>query len=126
MNEYTFSLPYPPSVNHYWRTAKGVTYISKEGRVFREKVRKIITDLKLNIHLTSRLKVTLYVAPPDRRKRDIDNTLKASLDALSHAGFWLDDCQIDDLRVVRCEVVKGGSCVVKVRELDGCMRLSDI
>lgn len=126
MNEYSFSLPYPPSVNHYWRTAKGVTYISKEGRDFREKVRKIIIDLRLNIHLTSRLKVTCYIAPPDRRRRDIDNCLKATLDALSHAGFWLDDCQIDDLRVVRCEVVKGGACVVKVREIDGVKKIDEV
>ena len=126
MNEYTFSLPYPPSVNHYWRPSKNGVYISKEGRLFREHVRQVIVNLKLNIHLTSRLKVTFYVSPPDNRRRDIDNCLKASLDALSHAGFWLDDCQIDDLRVVRCEVVKGGGCVVKVRELDGCMKLSDI
>ncbi|MEY4713325.1 MAG: hypothetical protein RIS88_2775 [Pseudomonadota bacterium] len=38
---------------------------------------------------------------PDRRRRDLDNTLKATQDAMTHAGIWDDDSQIDDLRIVR-------------------------
>jgi len=35
-------LPYPPSVNHYWRhTRQGRHYISKAGREFRQKVLNI-------------------------------------------------------------------------------------
>lgn len=60
--------------------------------------------------------ISLY--PPDRRKRDIDNVLKALLDALQHAGCYEDDSQLDDLRIVRCEVRKGGSCVVVITPIE--------
>ena len=33
-----FDLPYPPSVNHYWRQFRGRMVISKEGRTFRKNV----------------------------------------------------------------------------------------
>ena len=33
---------------------------------------------------------------PDKRVRDLDNLLKAPLDALTRAGFWVDDSQIAD------------------------------
>ena len=56
--------------------------------------------------------------PPDRRKRDLDNVLKALLDALQHAGCYDDDSQLDDIRIVRCEVRKGGSCVVVITPIE--------
>jgi crossover junction endodeoxyribonuclease RusA len=58
------------------------------------------------------LKVKVYLYPPDRRKRDIDNNMKSLLDAMEHAGVYENDSQIDDLHIIRCEVVKGGACKV--------------
>lgn len=51
--------------------------------------------------LTGRLKVTFVLVPPTAHRRDLDNHLKAAQDALTHAGFWRDDGQVDDLRIVR-------------------------
>jgi len=56
--------------------------------------------------------------PPDRRKRDVDNILKALLDALTHAGVYEDDSFIDDLRVVRGAVIKGGYCRVVLSQIE--------
>jgi len=53
---------------------------------------------------------------PDRRKRDIDNTLKALLDALTHAGVWLDDSQVVDLRIRKSPTL-GGFVSVIIEEL---------
>ena len=50
---------------------------------------------------------------PDRRKRDLDNILKALLDALTHAGVWADDSQIVDLRIRKAPTI-GGMCKVLV------------
>lgn len=90
-------LPYPPSVNHYWRTAKGHTFISREGKSYREAV---VWKLKGVKPIEGRVKVVIDVYPPDRRKRDLDNINKALLDAIKHGGVLIDDSQIKDLRLV--------------------------
>jgi crossover junction endodeoxyribonuclease RusA len=41
---------------------------------------------------------------PDRRRRDLDNLLKAVQDALAHAGVYDDDSQIVDLRIRRAGI----------------------
>jgi crossover junction endodeoxyribonuclease RusA len=67
--------------------------------------------------LTGRLAVEVTLFPPDRRRRDVDNALKAMLDSVGNGGAYLDDSQIDDLRVVRGEVVEGGSALIEIREI---------
>ncbi len=57
------------------------------------------------------------VYPPDRRRRDLDNVLKALLDSLAHAKVYEDDSQIDVLVVDRKEVCGKGYVVVNVEEL---------
>jgi crossover junction endodeoxyribonuclease RusA len=47
----------------------------------------------------------------------LDNVPKAVFDALTHAGVWQDDSQIDDMRVTRCNVFKGGAVRVSVQEV---------
>lgn len=44
---------------------------------------------------------------PDRRRRDLDNILKALFDALTHAGLWLDDSQIDFISISRGRTLAG-------------------
>lgn len=116
MNEYTFNLPYPPSCNRYYRHARGVNYISKEGKEYREQVKDIIELLNLDISLQCRLSITVYIAPPDSRRRDIDNVGKALFDAITYSGFWADDSQVDAMKFVRCRKVNGGRLFIKVRE----------
>lgn len=97
-------LPYPPSVNHYWRHSRGRHYISDEGKEYRRHVAMLFIgeqDEHKHTTFTGRLAVTVTVYPPDKRRRDLDNTQKALLDALAFAGVYEDDSQIDDLRVVR-------------------------
>jgi crossover junction endodeoxyribonuclease RusA len=48
--------------------------------------------------------VTIDAYPPDRRRRDLDNVLKAALDALTHCGIWADDSQVAELRIRRMPV----------------------
>lgn len=117
MNEYTFSLPYPPSANRYYRHSRGFNYISKEGKEYREKVKDLIKLINLKINLKCRVSITVYIAPPDNRRRDIDNIGKALFDALTYSGFWADDSQVDAMKFVRCRKVKAGRLFIKVREL---------
>jgi crossover junction endodeoxyribonuclease RusA len=60
--------------------------------------------------------VKLY--PPDRRTRDLDNAGKAIFDSLKHAGVYVDDEQIDDLRFLRREVRKPGIVMVTLETIN--------
>ncbi len=111
-------LPYPPTVNSYWRTnyKAGKTYISKKSKEFQSKV-FIACMGYLLIKGKVRVEVDLY--PPDRRKRDIDNPMKALLDALTKAKIIEDDSFIDQLKITRKEIVKQGKTVVRIFQLEG-------
>jgi len=106
-------LPYPPSVNRYYRTYQGRMLISREGRQYRSDVQLALLGSPT---VAGRCSVEIHVWPPDRRKRDLDNVLKATLDALEHAGAIEDDGLIDELRIVREEPLPAGRLVVEIRE----------
>lgn len=125
------ALPFPPSVNAYYRSVanpkrKGqvMVLISKKGREYRKAVANAVRlqwpQLPIRA-LTGRLSVTVFLSPPDKRKRDIDNYHKALFDALTHAGVWEDDSQIDDKFTVRCVPVKGGAVGLEIRSTDGAI-----
>lgn len=113
MADVTLLLPFPPSVNHYWRTFRGRMLISAKGRAYRDEVAAVLLEHG-KPSFAGRLHVEINAHPPDRRKRDLDNLPKAVLDALTHGGLWDDDEQIDDLHVRRCGVVNGGEIVIRV------------
>jgi Holliday junction resolvase RusA-like endonuclease len=109
-------LPYPPSINHYWRRVGAKTLISREGRRFRERVVGILAARRTP-PLTGPLAVEVEVYPPDYRRRDIDNVQKALLDALQHGGAYVDDSQIVRLVISKCPPESGGRTVVRIRNI---------
>ena len=117
-------IPYPPSVNTYWRAVKGRVIMSKKGREYRDAVYCAVTsafesdDVDDPRPLLGRLKVKIIATMPDKRRRDIDNINKAALDALGYAGIYGDDEQIDDLHVIRGEVMKPGCLEVHIEEIE--------
>ena len=117
---YTLRLPWPPSINSYYGTTRsGQRFIGAKGKAFREIVVESLREIPENSGtLTGRLRLVVECHVPDRRKRDLDNVLKALLDAMTHAGVYQDDCLIDDLRVIRHPVAKGGKVIVYVSELE--------
>ncbi len=111
----TFELPFPPSVNHYWRRVGPRTLISRGGRRYRQDVTRRLRSRSV-LTLRGRLHVHVIACPPDRRRRDLDNLQKALLDAMQHGGAYLDDSQIDRLDVERGPVVRGGKVIVTITE----------
>ena len=115
----TITLPWPPSVNRYWRHPStgrlaGRHLISSDGRKYREQV-AAMTMLQTNAHYAGSLIVDITANRPDNRRRDLDNLLKAILDSLTHAGIWGDDSQIIDLRIKWGEkVVPDGSVEIYI------------
>jgi len=63
---------------------------------------------------SGRLGLVIAAYPPDRRKRDLDNLLKATLDALVFAKVIKDDGDIDELGIARREVMPGGRLVLRL------------
>lgn len=108
-------LPFPPSVNHYYRRVGPRTLISREGRRFREKVCALLAVAGVR-PLTGTLRVEIDVYPPDRRRRDLDNLQKGLLDALEHGGAYRDDSQIVKLAITKCECARGGRTVVRLEQ----------
>lgn len=93
----TINVPFPPSVNHYWRHSRGMHFISAEGKRFRTAVVAEVLNTfgrSKRIPLDGPLGLRIEIRAPDNRRRDLDNTLKALLDGLGHAGLYHDDSQI--------------------------------
>ena len=109
------TMPWPPSVNRYWRTFQGRMIISAEGRSYRKAVADQVLIQRGAKHYEGKLRVVIEAWRPDKRKRDLDNLLKAVLDSLTHAGVWADDGLIVDLRIYWADSI-GGMLKVKVSE----------
>jgi crossover junction endodeoxyribonuclease RusA len=111
------TLPWPPSVNTYWRNFDGRMIISARGRDYRETVGDQMTLQKMVKHFKGQLKVEIEAFRPDKRRRDLDNLLKATLDGLAHAGVYEDDSQIVDLRIYWAKNI-GGMLKIKIEEIE--------
>lgn len=111
------ALPFPPAVNNITAVVRGRKITSKRGRQYREAAVSAIHAQYRGAPLAGRLAVTLVLIPPCRRKRDIDNYSKACLDAITAAGVWLDDEQVDQLTIIRGDQARGGGCRVEIVEI---------
>jgi len=119
-------LPWPPSVNHYWRFGNGRFFISTEGKRYK----MIVTGMMLQRGVKpfeGQVAVTIDLHPPDRRTRDIDNANKALLDSLvtrhGLAGLYNDDSQVKRLEATMhdYDAANAGNVVVTVRPWPGAI-----
>ena len=106
-------LPYPPTVNTYWRANGHRRYISPAGVAFTQEVSLIVKNQKPKTFGDKQVAVSVMIHPRSKRKFDLDNTLKAILDALMKAGMYDDDSQIEYIEIARGEAVDGGKAVVQ-------------
>lgn len=121
------TLPFPPSVNGYWRSpnkgaSRGRTLVSERGRAFQaEAIAQVLEQLRRRpkpISVDIAVEVLFY--PPTRAKRDLDNYFKALFDAMTKAGVWLDDRQIKRIVAEWGPVTKGGKVELKISEVASC------
>lgn len=126
-------LPWPPSVNHYWKPrarlpsikelvsapkdpralyhwlskrVRGYKYMPKEAERWREEVVTIVRP-KINTGLRGQLHCRLELFPPNSRC-DFDNYNKPIFDALEHAGVYQNDRQIRACLIRMRPIVPGG------------------
>ncbi len=108
-------LPYPPSVNHYYRHVGRRTLISREGRRYRERVAAVLAAAGIR-PIDGRIELRIEVYPPDRRRRDLDNLQKALWDAIQHGGAYHDDSQVKKVTAEMFDPVPGGRVIVRIQE----------
>lgn len=124
----SFWLPWPPTVNTYWRhiilggkhkKARAQVLLSESGREFRTKACTTMNIQRVpRGALKGRLAVYAVAYPPDRRQRDLDNLWKGVLDSLKHNGVIVDDGDIDDLHIVRGAVTPKGKIELRISEIE--------
>jgi crossover junction endodeoxyribonuclease RusA len=121
MRPYSLSLPWPPSVNHYWIRQRQGFRVSDEGQAFRFAVSSIHRRGHVII---DPVRVLLEFTQPDRRRRDLDNLAKCVLDALTKASVWMDDSQVHDLRMRWIDVPPAG-CRVTIESMAAAHHRND-
>ena len=111
-------IPWPPSVNNYYRPYMGRIVLSREARKYHNYVLKLALierwqkKYSLGVQLCA---VCLKAYPPSKGPHDVDNILKVILDLLQKSGVINNDRQIDTLFVARRKPDRGNPRV--------CLRL---
>ncbi len=109
-------------MNHYYRRDRnGNLYVGPVGMAYREAVAACLIGCRTIDAKDIALHAEIF--PPDKRRRDLDNTQKALLDALQHGGAIADDYHIAWLLIEREEVIKGGKVIVTIRSRPAKFRL---
>lgn len=115
----TLELPWPPSINHYWRQnpkGRGV-YISGEGKTYLQHVKLLLRQARVEpIDGPVSLKVRLH--PPNKLRRDLDNSLKVLIDAVAKGGALGDDYQIKHIEATMLGVVQDGHATVEITQME--------
>jgi crossover junction endodeoxyribonuclease RusA len=127
MKPTTIIMPWPPSVNGYWRSiirghgkaARPTQILSEKGREYRVKAAMALVEQRVVAKFAGPVSVTERFYPPDRRRRDMDNHIKAYRDALSHYGLWGDDSQVVEQHGYMCERDKDNPRIeIVIKQLD--------
>lgn len=104
-----FIVEWPPSLNNYYARTRNGVFIKAKGVKYRQSV---VDDLQEQVgalvSISEPVLVSAILFPPNRRIWDLDNHMKALLDALTISGFWDDDKLITQLLLYKGEVVSGG------------------
>ena len=107
MNKAFLTIPFPPTLNHnigrrgarYFQSGEYKSFLTQVGWLWLKAVPRDWSK-------ESRYSVVVELIYNTRRRYDVDNRVKPILDALTRAGTWNDDAQVDEILVVRGEVDK--------------------
>lgn len=86
------TLPFPPTVNTYWRRVGNKTLLSAHARQYHKDCAYFLAGSVKPIDYPVMAHVEFVL--PDRRKRDLDNYAKALFDTLVKNNTLLDDSLI--------------------------------
>lgn len=98
---FSLTLPFPPSTNNLFVTMGRKRVSSPQARAYAKTVSEHVRDLRAPQAPAGELRAVIAAWVPDRRRRDVENLLKAPIDGLVKAGVMADDSLIVDLRIYR-------------------------
>lgn len=110
-------MPWAPSVNSLYRPFRNRVILSRKGRAwYKENLPKIKAQWN-RAPLTGPVRVKIQLYPPDRRRRDLDNALKAPCDCLTKAGVWRDDSQVVELSIAKLDPTDPPAILIWIEEV---------
>ena len=107
---------FPPSSNNRLMSARGRLIKTGRYRSWQQATADMVREQIRGRPLEGRLRLTMRVHMPDRRKRDLDNLVKPIQDALQLAGLYYDDSQIKHLDIMEVGVDPIGGIEIEVTE----------
>lgn len=113
----TLRLPWPPSLNNYYEPdwSRRKIRLTACAYNYREDVINMWRGLGFAGFGAAPLQMEIRLYPPDGDTYDVDNMLKAPLDALRRAGAYDDDSQIDPLIIRRGRIdPRGGLLAITI------------
>lgn len=104
-------LPYPPSMNRLWRQSNGRTYKDPKAKQYQVVAKATALAVGFSKPISGPIRLMVELHPPSKKSIDLDNSMKAAIDALNGIA-WLDDSQIVEIYAARREPVKDGALIV--------------
>ena len=116
--KYLLQLPLPPSLNSYYghhcKHNYATVYIKTKGKEYRKTVLDYIIKNNLQLRANVALTLNIVINPSSNRIWDLDNRLKATLDALTEAEVWNDDSLIYKMTIEKGEKTKEGGIMMEI------------
>jgi crossover junction endodeoxyribonuclease RusA len=109
-------LPLPPSVNRLWRSNRGRVHRSDPYAAWLREAGWALLQQRPK-RLTGWVRVSIAAGVPDRRRRDLDNLLKALLDLLVQHQVIETDADVAALDARWDDLVPGGRVCLEVRSV---------
>jgi crossover junction endodeoxyribonuclease RusA len=107
----TLDLPFPPSANALWRSAKGRVFKSLRYRTWWQAAGTMLNAQRPGC-VRGNFTIQIVLGRPDRRHRDSDNYAKAILDLLQAYGVIENDSKQMDTRITWSDAKSGAHVVV--------------
>jgi len=86
----------------------GRKILKQEVSEYKQSVSLMVSNAKQKFgNVPLPFQMFVYVYPPDRRKRDLDNIIKVMQDGVC-SGLNIDDSNIVSVAAIRCDAVKHG------------------